>query len=157
MKSYRAVCVTASLMLLFGAVDAQERDRPSLLVAPWAGPPNMSAEVAARVLSGIDSLGAFERVDWDHLIISSRATRNMPESRRAELGCIQGRQLASAEDIDYVLCGALLPTPDGIRMELELWDVEASGSGWIEFHPLVAGDQETLIEHALTQIRGWSP
>lgn len=155
MKQPLAVWVAVPLMLIVGAAGAQERERPSLLAAPWAGPPNMSAEVAARVLSGVDSLGYFDRVDWDGLIDSSRVTRDMSENRRAALGCIQGRQLAVMEEIEYVLCGALLPSSDGIRIEFELWDMKASER--IAFSPFVAGDQEALVDHALTQIRGWSP
>lgn len=158
MKKLLAIWMTAPLMLIagvLGAQDVQERDRPSLLAAPWAGPSNISAGVAAEVLSGIDSVGHFDRADWDGLIDSFPATRDMPESRRAELGCIQGRQLAVMGDIEYVLCGALLPTPEGIRIDFELWDMEASEK--IAFSPLVAGDQEALVDHALTQIRGWSP
>src|SRR5690606_19967300 len=108
-----------------------------------------------RVLSGIDSLGFFDRVDWGGLVDTSRATRDMPESRRAALGCIQGRQMAVMEDIEYVFCGRLLPTPDGIRIELELWDIEAAEK--IAFSPLVTGDRNALVEHALARIREWNP
>lgn len=149
--------VAASLILVSGAVGGQERERPSLLVAPWAGPTNMATEVADRVLDGIDSQGHFARLDWDGLVASSRVTRDMPEHRRAELTCIHGRQLAVAERISYVLCGMLRPTPEGVRIELELWNIEAGGTDAHRFRPLVASDQETLAAHALSQIQEWRP
>lgn len=157
MHRFSAGWVAAFLILPSGAVGAQERELPVLLVAPWAGPSNMSTEVATQVLGGIDALGYFDRLDWDDLVDSSRVTRDMPEHRRAELTCIHGRQLATVESIRYVLCGALVPTPEGVRIELELWDVESGGAGAHRFHPLVASDQESLVTHALTQIQEWSP
>jgi hypothetical protein len=155
MKTRPVVMLAASLMLPFGAVDAQEHDRPTLLVPPWGGPRNMAAEVGARVLGGLDSLGSFARLDWDDLLDSSPVTRDLSESRRAQLGCTQARQMAVLEDIEYVLCGRLLPTPDGILMEVELWDTEASSR--TELASLVATDQETLADHAIGQVQRWSP
>ena len=157
MHRHLAGWVAAPLVFLSGAVSAQEPELPALLVAPWAGPPNMSTEVAAQVLSGIDALGYFDRFDWDDLVASSRVTRDMPDHRKAELTCIHGRQLATVESIRYVLCGTLVPTPEGVRIELELWDIESGGADAHRFHPLVASDQETLVTHALTQIQEWTP
>lgn len=155
MKTPPVIVFAACLMPPFGAADAQERDRPTLLAPPWAGPPTMAAEVGARVLDGLDSLGSFLRVDWDGLIESSRLTRDLSEPRRADLGCIQARQLAGVEDVEYVFCGRLLPIADGVLMEIELWNIEAGTRA--QFASLVAKDQDTLADYALSQVQWWSP
>jgi len=155
MKTHRVVVLAASLVLPFGAADAQEPDRPTLLAAPWGGPPNMAAEIGARVLGGLDSLGSFSRLGWDDLVDVSRFTRDLSETGRANLGCTQARQLAGVEDIEYVFCGRLLPTPDGLLMEVELWDIEAGSR--TEFASLVARDREALATYALSRIERWSP
>lgn len=142
-----------SLLLLAGAAGAQEPDRPSLLVTPWGGSTaqNLAVEITDRVSSGVDSLGLFDPVDWDALLDSVRATREIPDPVRAT--CIVGRQLAALEDIEYVLCGGIGPTPDGLRLDLGLYEID-SGEG-IRFSPIIANDRESLVEHVLAQLGEW--
>lgn len=145
-------------MLMFvlhaGVLMAQEGDRPSLLLAPWQGSaaPNMAAEMRAHLRSGLDSLALFDRVEWNALVDSSRMTREMSEGRREKLDCLQARQLAGVEDIEYVLCGGVSLTPEGFLLELELYEV---ASGVMEIASVVAENREALVERALARVREW--
>ena len=155
MKILPTLSMAVVLAVAVGTANAQEGSPPSLVVAPWGGSaPNMAAEISAGVVEAVDSLDRFERIEWDALLDSFRVTRDMSPTRRAGLGCIQGRQVAVAEGIDYVLCGSLRPTPEGILLELEIYDI-GSGST-IELEPLVAQELELLVEHAVRQVRGWA-
>lgn len=141
------------LVLPFGFMEAQEPDRPSLLVPPWSGSaaPNLAAEITQRVSSGIDSLGLFDPVEWDSLLDSLRPTLDIPDPVQAT--CIVGRQLAFRESIEYVLCGEVGPTSDGLRLDFRLYEI---GSGEeVRFPSIVANDQDSLVEHALARLSEW--
>jgi hypothetical protein len=77
----------------------------------------------------------------------------MTEERRAELACIHARQLAAREGIDSVLCGEMGPTPDGVRLELQVFRTSAEEG--IQLEPVVAKDQDALVLHTLEQLRAW--
>jgi len=144
------------LLLLAGGVGAQEPDRPSLLTPPWGGyAPNLAVAISARTLSLVDSLGHFDRLDWDGFLDSTSLTRTMSESRRSELGCVQARQLAVAEDIDYVLCGMVLRGREGLQVEAALWDIAGNEASYFTSRP--TNSRDTLVEEVLRQIRAWQP
>lgn len=156
MKAQGTIWAGTLLMSLLhvGLAGAQQGDRPSLLVAPWRGPaaPNMAAEISVQVRKALDSLALFDRVEWNALVDSSPATRDMSESRRAELNCLNARQLAGSEGIEYVLCGGVLLTPEGFLLELRLFEISG---GTVQLGSIVAEDVEALVERALSQLREW--
>jgi hypothetical protein len=149
----------AGAALLFvlqaGIAEAQDGSRGSLLVAPFASSaaPNMASQVTGDVRRGVGSLGLFDQVDWAALLDSSLVTREMTEEERAELTCINARQLAVREGIDSVLCGGIAPTPDGVLLELQVFRSSA-GEG-VRLEPVVAKDQKSLVVHTLEQLRAW--
>lgn len=138
-----------------GAAGGQDLARPALLVAPFGSSagPNMASGIEAAVRGRIDTLELFEPVDWASLLDSSPLTRSMPPDRRAELTCINARQLAAREGIDAVLCGRLDPTPDGVLLELDLF--RTSSGERVRLESVVATDREALIRHTLEQLRAW--
>lgn len=142
--------VSLLLAVQAGTVTAQE----TLFVASFtsATAPNVASDVTDEVRAGIGELGLFDAVDWSTLLASSDATRAMPADERASLMCIQARQFAIEEGIDAVLCGAVGTTPEGLRLELE---VHRTGGEVLCLEPVVSNERESLVDHALAEIRAW--
>ena len=63
------------LLASFGAADAQQSTRPSVVIVPWQGSeaPNLATEITARITTGVDEMGYFRQVSWDGLVGRPRA------------------------------------------------------------------------------------
>ena len=150
-----ALLLPLSSLWFASIVAGQDVPDPSLLIAPFgaAAAPNMAEAVTARVRERVDSLGLFNQVDWDDLLDRSPHTRTLDPGRRAALECVQARQLAASEHVDFVVCAVISATPDGFMVEPTVFDA-ASGD---QTHLAVAtvGDRDALVDHVVAELRKW--
>jgi hypothetical protein len=98
-------------------------------------------------------MGLFEVVDWEAMLDRSRVTRTMDDERRSSLNCINARQIAVVEHVEFVLCGGISTSSEGLVVEAAVFEVMSGGM--IQLRSATLSDREAVVRHVLAELRRW--